>query len=109
MVPRITELERKLQDLQATADPGNVMINEFPGYRLLTPLQVKLSDDDGVFIARAPELDLWADGASRGEAIEELKGSLASLATDLAATPDARLGPRPQLWKALLARVAQRV
>lgn len=109
MVPRLNELQRRLEQLEASANSALVMISEFPGYRLSSPLSVQVVEEDGAFLAQAPELDLWADGASRGEALDELKGLLASLADDLASTPDVRLGPRPQRWKAFLARVAQPV
>lgn len=100
---RVAVLEQR-QSVAAVTLP----IFEFPGYRLTAPLSVRLEEIEGGWIATLPELDLWADGISEGDAVEELKASVASLANDLLGADDSTLGPRPRRWRALLTRLAER-
>ena len=104
---RMADLEERIQRLEQ-AQRCQVSVSEFPGYRLRAPLTVILEqEEDGTVLASVPELDLWADGFSRADALEDLKGLMSSLARNLLETSNVRLGPRPQRWKALLARLAE--
>jgi hypothetical protein len=96
---RVSVIERRL------AGPTRLPIYEFPGYALRSPLSVELEETQAGWIATLPELDLWADGQSASQAIEELKASLGSLTTDLLGADDGSLGSRPRRWRALLSRL----
>jgi len=41
------------------------------------PLEYELTSEDGIFVARSPNLDIASDGLTESEAIENLKEALA--------------------------------
>ena len=109
MTARLIRIARSHPSARPRARPAplRLSISEFPGASLRSPLTALLEPAGDYYLARLPELDLWAEGATGAEALAELKRSLAQLAADLHATPDAALGPRPQQWKHLLARLVR--
>jgi len=61
------------------------------------------------YIAYWPELDAWAEGERRLEAIHGLKANVVSLYDDIAGEPDDKLGADMRLVKrALLAAIEDR-
>jgi hypothetical protein len=99
-------VSERLDRLEARGRETSLPIHELPGFTLKAPLTVVLTTEEDVAFARLPELDLWMDGATEAEALEDLKEAAASVARTLLQTPVEQLGPRPQTWKRLLERLA---
>jgi hypothetical protein len=106
----VDELRSRVERLEteAAARPTVVQISEAPGLTFAAPLSVSVERIDGGYLAKLPELALWADGFSEAEAIEEIKGMVAELAHELLEHDDAGLGPEPRRWKRLLSRLVRR-
>lgn len=107
---RLNAVEARLEALEAKVAqyPVAIPIYEVPGFRLVAPLGVLVERVDGGYLARIPELDLWSDGRTQGDALESAKLDFADLANDLLEAPDDSLGRIPRGWKRTLARLVVR-
>lgn len=104
---RLGMVEDRLEALESriSRQPISLPIQEAPGFRLVAPLSATLEPIEGGYLARIPELDLWSDGKTEGDALEGVKSNLAELARDLLDAPDESLGRIPRHWKQTLARL----
>ena len=107
---RLTALEERVAELETALSerPVAVPLHDLPGFQLEAPMVALVETIEGGYLARMPELDLWSDGVSESEAIDELKANVATLARDLLEAPNETLGRHPRRWKAVLNRLIVR-
>ncbi len=82
------------------------------GYNLQDELDIILEYLDypvREVLAIWPEVGIYGEGEEEAEAIADLKNELIDLFEDLNSTPDAELGPKPKMWKAILNRLIKKV
>jgi len=92
---RFNIIEEKLERLiEQRGRLGLVKIHSLPdpAYDLAAPLDVSLEYDGGEWLAVLPELEIYGDGLTEGEAIEDLKSELLDLYEDLNSIPAQKLG-----------------
>jgi hypothetical protein len=76
------------------------------GYSLVEPVQIVVEEypDDSV-VARLPEAEVFGEGNSEAEALQNLRCAILDLYDDLTeATPDS-LGDAPRVWLRVLERI----
>ena len=100
---KVSNLQEKIEGiseaLQDTLKIYNATIYELnnPKYRITTPIQILIIDDDEDIVARMPELNIYASGDTDTEAIYELKQEIIRLYEDLNNSEN-KLGPLPESW-----------
>jgi hypothetical protein len=77
LLSRIEELEGRVAHIEALAQASRTTIQlsslSSERHRLVKPISVVLTESDGVVVADAPELELYGDAETQGEAIESLR------------------------------------
>jgi len=76
------------------------------GLALRSPLTVTLEDYGEEIVASYPEVEAFGSGTTEADAINALKDEISGLYTELAATPENKLGKLPRRWKRALCAVA---
>ena len=76
------------------------------GLALRSPLTVTLEDYGEEIVASYPEVEAFGSGTTEADAINALKDEISGLYTELAATPESKLGKLPRRWKRALCAVA---
>lgn len=80
-----------------------------PEYDLTCPLDVSLEYENGEWLAVLPELEIYGEGLTEGEAIADLKAELLDLYEDLNRLPGSRLGRELKAKKVMINRFIQKV
>lgn len=97
------QLSQITETLENTSKIYNATIYDLGDnrYKLTSPLQIVLEEDQEETVARIPELNLFATADTDAEAIIQLKLELINLYDELS-TSDITLGPLPKSWLATL-------
>ncbi|MFQ5455285.1 MAG: hypothetical protein ACE5EA_03640 [Nitrospirota bacterium] len=101
---RIYMLENRIKKLEQRFHVINTKIHDLPAslYRLIQPIDVILEIYPDEVIAIIPELELWSDGLTQIEALNNLKMELLDLYDDLNESPNEKLGEFPKSWKRII-------
>lgn len=112
---RLAHIEQMLARLDCDARDARVAYAaqvtflDNPRLKLRRDIPVVVAESADEVSVTWPEVDLTALGESRAEAFLAFEADLGELFEDLAATPDAELGPLPLRWKHILfAAIEQR-
>ena len=76
--------------------------------KLRRPINVVVEEYEGEVVARFPEVEAFGSGDSEFEAIENLKGDIASLLLDVSQTSSKQLGRAPKRWLEILSSLIER-
>lgn len=68
-------------------------------YGLSREFLITLEEEEGEFLAKAPDFELYSYRPTEFEAIEALRDEILDLFDELNELPDSELGPDPFLWK----------
>lgn len=99
----LNELRNQLSQISETLENTSKICNATiydlgdNRYKLTSPLQIVLEEDQEETVARIPELNLFATADTDAEAIIQLKLELINLYEDLSSS-DITLGPLPKSW-----------
>ena len=104
---RLNRLERELADrptvcLSVITDLGD------ESYRLLTDITLVLEEYRDEFVARWPEVELYASGTTGSEAVAGIKRQIIELFEELRTMDSRTLGKLPLSWKRILRRTVKR-
>jgi len=77
-------------------------------YELCQPVEVMLKIYPDEVLALIPELELYGEGATEFEAVNDLKIEIIDLVRELEEISDEELGTDPKMWKKTLATLVKK-
>jgi hypothetical protein len=100
---RIADLCANLEERPTVIEAELTDIGE--DFETLRPIRIVIEELDDEVTASFPEVELFAVGGTRSEAILNLKAALIELYADLVETPNNKLGKLPLSWLRILKKV----
>lgn len=122
----INEIDPMLESVQTLANESGQLMSEFrerpvvsnsqihdlgeESYKLTTPIMITIEDYfyEDTIIAHFPEIEVFGEGVTESEAINNLKSSILDLFDELNDTPREELGTLPLSWLNVLNKIIQR-